>query len=55
LAGADAADTFVARASLHHATAGWTATTQDLLADANHFLSGYETDVAARCDLARRR
>ncbi|MGO9957841.1 MAG: alpha/beta fold hydrolase [Solirubrobacteraceae bacterium] len=42
-------DTFFPPASLHHATAGWTATTHDLVAGADHFLIGYESDVAARC------
>jgi uncharacterized protein len=50
-------DTFFSPASLQDATAAWTATTHDVVAGANHFLIGYETDVAARCAtwLARRR
>ncbi len=42
-------DTFFPPASLRDATAAWTATTHDVVAGADHFLVGHETDVAARC------
>jgi alpha/beta superfamily hydrolase len=35
--------------SLQDATAGWTATTHDTVAGADHFFVGHESDVAARC------
>jgi alpha/beta superfamily hydrolase len=42
-------DTFFPPASLQDATAAWTATTHDVVAGADHFFVGHETDVAARC------
>jgi uncharacterized protein len=42
-------DTFFPPASLQDATAAWTATTHGVVAGADHFLIGHETDVAARC------
>jgi len=42
-------DTFFPPAELREATAGWTATTHDVVVGADHFLVGHETDVAARC------
>jgi alpha/beta superfamily hydrolase len=36
-------------ASLQDATAGWTATTHEVVAGADHSLVGYEDDVAVRC------
>ncbi|MGA2926913.1 MAG: hypothetical protein ABSG43_13120 [Solirubrobacteraceae bacterium] len=42
-------DTFSPPGSLRDATAAWKATTHDVVAGANHFLIGHETDVAGRC------
>lgn len=42
-------DRFFGAASLRDATAGWAATTHDVVAGADHFLVGHEADVAARC------
>lgn len=42
-------DPFFPPAALRDATAGWTATTHDVVPGADHFLIGHETDVAARC------
>jgi alpha/beta superfamily hydrolase len=42
-------DAFFPPAALQAATRGWTATTQDVVPGANHFLVGHEADVAARC------
>jgi alpha/beta superfamily hydrolase len=42
-------DTFFPPAALRVATAGWTATTHDVVDGADHFMVGFETDVAARC------
>jgi alpha/beta superfamily hydrolase len=42
-------DTVVPPAAIRAATAAWTATTHDVIADADHFLSGHEMEVAARC------
>ncbi len=42
-------DRYLSPAVLHDATAGWTATTRDVVAGADHFLVGHEADVAARC------
>jgi alpha/beta superfamily hydrolase len=49
-------DAFFPPAALREATAGWTATTHDLVEGADHFLIGHEAGVAARCVawLARR-
>jgi alpha/beta superfamily hydrolase len=50
-------DQFFSPAALREQTAGWTATTHDVVSGADHFLVGRETDVAARCGawLARAR
>jgi alpha/beta superfamily hydrolase len=42
-------DAFFSPAALREQTAGWTATTHDVVSGADHFLVGHETDVAARC------
>jgi len=42
-------DQFFPPAALQAATAGWTNTTHDVIAGADHFLIGHEADVAARC------
>ncbi|HEX4107010.1 MAG TPA: alpha/beta fold hydrolase [Solirubrobacteraceae bacterium] len=42
-------DSFFSPASLQQATAGWTATTHDLILGADHFLRSHEADVATRC------
>jgi alpha/beta superfamily hydrolase len=42
-------DSFFPPAALRSATAGWTATTHDVIEGGDHFLLGHETDVAARC------
>lgn len=36
-------------AALDEMTSDWTSTTHDLVAGADHFLRGYEADVAGRC------
>jgi alpha/beta superfamily hydrolase len=42
-------DAFFSPGSLKDATAGWEATTHDVVAGADHFLAGHERDLAARC------
>ena len=42
-------DTLFPPAALRDATADWAATTHDVIAGADHFLIGYEADVASRC------
>jgi alpha/beta superfamily hydrolase len=42
-------DAFFSPAALRDATAGWTATTHDIVEGADHFLIGHEADVAGRC------
>jgi alpha/beta superfamily hydrolase len=42
-------DAFFPPASLRDATSGWTATTHELVTGVDHFLVGYEDEVAARC------
>jgi alpha/beta superfamily hydrolase len=42
-------DTFFSPATLRDATADWTNTTHEVVAGADHFMVGHETEVAARC------
>jgi len=42
-------DTFFSTATLRDATADWANTTHDVVAGADHFMVGHETDVATRC------
>jgi alpha/beta superfamily hydrolase len=42
-------DQFFSPAMLQAATADWRETTHDVVAGADHFLRGHETDVAQRC------
>jgi alpha/beta superfamily hydrolase len=42
-------DAFFPPAVLRELTTGWTATTYDTVAGADHFLVGHEADVAERC------
>jgi alpha/beta superfamily hydrolase len=42
-------DTFFSPATLRDATADWTNTTHDVVAGADHFMVGHESDVATRC------
>lgn len=42
-------DRFFSPTALRDATAGWAATTHDVVAGADHFLVGHEQDVAERC------
>jgi alpha/beta superfamily hydrolase len=42
-------DTLFSPAALRDQTAGWAATTHDVIDGADHFLIGHEADVATRC------